>query len=206
MLDWESYGESFARICEEWDRAEEDIKLAEQVCHKVVFPSVKELRYAGRRIVEALNQLSTDDSAEADKKIKSLLQDAEFDCHRARHDAIDAATAKIALDIDIAVKKLGYSSILTPYPEFPNLKNELSKVRKKIKASRRNRDNREAIYSVIEAADFGDIVELFVGFKNAEPIMLGLAKKQRAHLLIGYAIGVMGLILAIISVLTALLS
>lgn len=201
MIDWESsYRERFARICEEWDRAEVDIKLAEQVCHKVVFPSIKELRYAGRRVVEALNKVNGGD---ADNSIDNLLQDAEFDCHRARHDAIDAATAKIALDIEIAAKKLGYDAVLKAFPDFPKINSTLNIIREKIKESRGNRENREAIYSVIEATDFEEIVGQFRKFQAQESVMRGIAKKQRFHLFIGYSIGIVGLILATISLIVA---
>lgn len=102
MADWNHYKARFVSICNEWDRAEEDIKVAEQINNKVVIPSVSELRYAGRRIIEALREIEKNGPEE---KIIGLLQDAEFDCHRARHDAIDAATSKIAVDLEIATKK-----------------------------------------------------------------------------------------------------
>ena len=53
--------------------AEKDIKIAEQIGDQVVFPSIKELRYAGRRIVDALQALSKSEDA---AKVTALLEDA----------------------------------------------------------------------------------------------------------------------------------
>src|SRR5229473_6540765 len=100
MSEFDTYKELLSTIREEWDKSEEYIKQAEQVNNAVVFPSIKELRYAGRRIVEGLYLIVSHGDR---SKIEDLLRDAKFGCHRARHDAIDAATAKIAVDLDIAV-------------------------------------------------------------------------------------------------------
>src|ERR1700730_11122379 len=40
-------------IQDEWNKAEGDIKTAEMVVHSIVIPSIKELRYAGRRVIDA---------------------------------------------------------------------------------------------------------------------------------------------------------
>jgi hypothetical protein len=109
---------SLKNIRTEWDRAEEDIKLAEQVCNNIIIPSIKELRYGGRRIAEVLYQM---ESGGSEQDISKLLQDALFDCYRARHDAIDAATSKIAIDLEIKVEKLGFEAILPAFQEFPKL-------------------------------------------------------------------------------------
>lgn len=43
MTDREPYKKSISSILDEWNRAEEYIKIAEQISEKVVFPSIKEL-------------------------------------------------------------------------------------------------------------------------------------------------------------------
>jgi hypothetical protein len=168
-----------ATIQTEWNRAEADIKTAEMVVRKIVLPSVKELRYAGRRIIDVLMVITANPDDPNHAQIGALLEDARFDCHRARHDAIDAATAKIAADLEIMAEKLGYHAILPAYPEFPKLYQSLLTVRDKIKESREKRDNREAIYSVIEAVDFPALVPSFNTMRASEPIMVQLAKKSR---------------------------
>lgn len=171
-----------ASIRKEWDRAEADIKIAEQVALKIVTPAVKELRYGGRRLVDMLNKMSAGASEE---DLNAMLQEACFDCHRARHDAIDAATSKIAIDIEIMIEKLGYGSILPVYPDFPKLFNELGAVRTKIAESRGNRENREVIYSVIESVDFPALVAKYNEMRTSEHMMIALAKKSRRESLFG---------------------
>lgn len=194
--DLEPYGELIAEICEHWDIAEEDIKLAEQVSHKVVFPAVKELRYAGRRIIEALNKART---GKPKDEINSLLQDAQFNCLRARHDAIDAATAKIAIDLEIATDKIGYDAILSAMPSFAELHGLLNKIREKVRESRKDRENRERIYELIENTDFKALVKKYRSFQEAEPIMKKIAAKRRQRMVINYIFGASGVIGLLIS-------
>jgi hypothetical protein len=185
-------------ILAEWDRAEIDIKKAEQVCNNVVIPSIKELRYAGRRVADVITKMA---AGAPQEDIDHLLADAKFDCHRARHDAIDAATSKIAIDLEIMVSKLGYEVILPVYQDFPSLYTKLQAVRDRIAVSRQNRENREAIYSSIEATDFPELIESFNRMRASEHIMIAMAKRRRSSELIGIIgtiIGIAGFVAAII--------
>jgi len=134
----------------EWNKAEGAIKLAEQVNGEIINPAIYELRYAGRRLIEAFARVSSGNVAEALR----LLRDAHFDCCRARHDAIDAATAKIVSDLEIAVARLGPEAVLTSFPEFSQLLGALGEVRDKIAISREDRQNRDAIYETLESGKF----------------------------------------------------
>jgi hypothetical protein len=202
MADWERYGERFVSILRQWNQAEEDIKLAEQINHKVAWPSIKELRYAGRRLIEALAEIHRGGSSE---KIVGLLQDAEFDCLRARHDAIDVATAKIALDFEAAASRLGHEAILAAFEGFPRLSRNLVAVREKIANSRKNREDREKIYEAIEGSDFKNIVDQYRQFNSSERMMRIFARKDRHRRFFGYAIGLGGLIVGIIGVVVAII-
>lgn len=191
----EEHRELIAKIRAEWDRAEEDIKIAEQVCNKVVWPSVKELRYAGRRVVDALHAIN--DGLPTDE-ITKLLQDAEFDCHRSRHDAIDAATATIAIRLDTACEKLGYGPILDAFPQFPLLRTKLNGVMQRIRESRGDRNSREKIYSAIEAEKLNDIVLLYNAFTESEDIMKDLARRERRNKLTSNSLAVIGILIGIV--------
>lgn len=164
-------------IQDEWNRAEEDIKTAELVVHSIVIPSIKELRYAGQRLIDALMVITGNPANPDHDRIKALLDDARFDFHRARHDAIDAATAKMAVDLEIMVEKLGHESILPAFPAFPSFYQNLTNVRDQIPKSRRERDDRETIYSVIEAVDFPKLVFAFNQMRACEPIALAKSKQ-----------------------------
>jgi uncharacterized protein YdcH (DUF465 family) len=115
MTDLESYRAILTSILAEWNQAEGDIKQAEQVSQRVSEPSIKELRYAGRRVTEAIHKILSGGDPD---DIRKLLHDADFDCHRARHDAVDAATSKIATDLKAMTDKLGYHAVLKAYQVF----------------------------------------------------------------------------------------
>lgn len=187
------YKDILAEIAREWDKADKDIKYAEQVCQKITLSSIFELRYAGRRIIDALNGIAADADLEG---VTLLLQEAKFDCHRARHDAIDAATSKIALDIDTMGRKLGYNAILKVYPNFADFRTLLSGIRKKIAQSRGDRQNREKIYAFIEENELEGLVDKFDEIQEAEPIMKALAKRERLISLISVA----GIVISVISI------
>lgn len=191
----------------EWNKAEENIKLAEQVCSKVVMPAIKELRYAGRRIVDALyymNGVECDDN-----RVKDLLNDAKFDCLRARHDAIDVATAKMAIDMETMVKELKYSVILNVYPDFHKLKKALDDARSNIAKSRGHREDRERIYTNLEVTSLPEIVTMFNDMMSRESIMKEFAVAERKSILknnLGFYFGIVGSIAGVIGTIAAVIA
>lgn len=197
-----AHEETIAKILEEWDAAEKVIKKAEQISEKIIIPSIKELRYAGRRIVEALHGIL---SGADDKDVHNLIQDALFNCHRARHDAIDAATSKIAIDLNIAAEKIGYEILLSSFSKFPELKTAVLEAREQIVQSRKDRENRDTIYSTIASVDFDVLTKLYREFQECEEIMIELAKKGRRDWLVSRALTVLGLLLALLGIALTLL-
>lgn len=191
--------ELFEQICAQWNKAEKDIKLAEQVSGKAVIPSINELRYAGRRIVDALAKARFPGS---EHDVAVLLAEARFDCHRARHDAIDVGSSIIAGECEAMARHLGYEVILKTYPEFPALNAQLAKARRMIADSRQDRDKREEIYAELEDVAFPALVDKFNALKASGPIMAELAKSQRrknAFLLWGCVATVIGSIISFIA-------
>ena len=100
------------------------------------------------------------------------------------------------------LNKLGYDVVLAAYPDFRRLFVDLQTIRDRIVESRRDRENREAIYSAIEDANFPSLVIKFNDMKLSESIMTRMARRNRIRDLIGWA----GLIFGIIGVLIALLA
>jgi len=98
MTEITDFATTLTQIRREWDKAEHSLKIAEQVGNQVIFPAIKELRYAGRRIVDALAECASGGDA---NKVRALLDDALFDCYRARHDAVDASISTIAAELDV---------------------------------------------------------------------------------------------------------
>lgn len=168
------HSDLLASIRTEWNKAEKSIKIAEQIAPPICNPAIYELRYAGRRMVEALALDPTEI-----EKTKRLLADALFNCHRARHDAIDASTLKIAGDLNAAMDNLGRQHVLPSFPKAPELLTALAKVRKLIAHSRENREDRDSIYASIETEDLqGRLFDLYDEFRASEPLMIAAVQAQ----------------------------
>lgn len=185
-----------ADILREWDLAEEAVKRCEQVALAAVIPAVKELRYAGRRIVDALTAAHNGESLDV---VRAYLEDARFDCHRARHDAIDAALDVMAKDFDNLTKKLGVDAVMKAYPNFSELYTDFANAREKIAQSRRDRRNRNVIYESISAIDFPNLSNRYANLKTSQPIALqyaAQARRQRFGWWVMFAIMICSLSLA----------
>lgn len=141
-------------------------------------------------------------SGQDGEEVDKLLADALFDCHRARHDAIDAGTSKIAADLEIMLEKLKHEVVLAVYPDFREIFLDLQSIRSRIIVSRKDRENRETIYSVIEATDFPALVGRFNDMRLSESIMTSMAQRNRIRDMIGWGglvVGLIGLVLALIA-------
>lgn len=163
-------------MAEEWNKAEKAIKIAENIDGEVVIPAVFELRYAGRRLVEAHKIKSTDPEGSL-----ALLRDAKFFCHRARHDAIDAATSKMTGDLHAAVDYLSASVIMRNFSDFSEFYASLLEVRQRIAVSRENREERDLIYDTIQNVDLDRLSLIYGRFKACEPLMIIAAEKEESE-------------------------
>jgi hypothetical protein len=138
-----------AEISNEWNLAEKYVKTAEQIAGEVVFPSIKELRYAGRRIIDAFEFAQKNEK----QKAYDCLVDAHFDCIRARHDAIDTTVSCAAVEIDKIEQMVSseiIGSVFHKYPEFISLVQE---AQFKIANSRFDRSKRELVYKNSDEAE-----------------------------------------------------
>jgi hypothetical protein len=162
------FDERLSAIGVQWNKAEQAIKQAEQVNNQLNQASVLELRYAGRKLIEAHRHKLNDEHDLALEK----LADAFYDCCRAQHDAIDAATSHMASELERIVKKVSPKTVATLYPRYGELHIALAKVRKKIQASRLNREDRSATYNTISDFDLASTIELFEALRYTKTIML----------------------------------
>lgn len=176
----------FQSIQVEWDKAESVIKRSELTTLDQCTPAVAELRYAGRRIVDAFVKAGTPGDHNA--AIQALLEDARFCCHRAQHDAIDVTIAKIAIDLDNLTTKLGFEPVLHAYPEFREFYAEFAVVRDKIVVSRANRHDRHVVYDLIANTDLNDLVRRYERIMAVRPLAKRTALKMRLGSINGYVI------------------
>jgi hypothetical protein len=185
------------QIIDEWNKAEKAIKIAEQVNGEIINPAIYELRYAARRCVEAAQEYQNNNPRNAAK----LLHDAHFDCCRARHDAIDAATSKISNDLSIAVRKIGGRVIYAKFPNYAVLVKELKSIRSLVASSREARENRDAIYETIAGDNLVKIVDLYSEFQACEEILKDEGRYSRLKTILGILGWVVATAIAIYSAL-----
>ena len=193
----QQFCEQLDEFTTQWNSAELTMKLAEQVSEKAVYPSVNELRYAGRKLVDALK---TERQAPGSEKAKALLRDAIFDCYRAKHDAIDVAIAVIAGRIDVAERTLGLKNITASYPKWHDLRASVSKINRKIRLSREDRDNRDLIYDSIHEVELPKIVDDFKIFEDSEERISEEVKLERHRSLVMITFTILGFLVAVIGI------
>jgi hypothetical protein len=163
-------------IQREWDKAEHCMKLGEHFSERPNNASINELRYAGRRLIDALNDRQ---AGEDNELISQKLTDALFNCVCAQHDAIDISLDIMAVDFGLMEKKLGYAAILGAYSKFPDLYTPFAKARSLQAESRGDRRNRDAIYDTVTQVDLPKLAEMYGDLKACKPIMLAFAARDR---------------------------
>lgn len=184
-------------VCKEWNEAEEVIKRAEQIVGDAVIPAIKELRYSGRRIIEATCVIT--EGGDEDR-IKHLLRDALFNCHRAQHDAVDASVSTINVHIAAIKKKVSDAAILKVYPDYSELLAALDAVHGQIADARSKRDNRNDIYDSIRRVEYTRLEESYRKFRASEDVMRRATVRGRLKMLGGWIFGAATLIIAVAAI------
>ena len=161
-------------ILDEWDKAEQAIKQAEMVSSEVCTPSISEMRYAGRRLIDVLRHKDKDPI-----KARDLLRDARFDCQRARHDAVDAATVFMKRMVIIATGRFSASNIRDNFPDLIEFRTQLIDAQNKISRSRHDRENRNAIYDVIQNTDLDRLISLYQRLEASEDLLTKTAEEEK---------------------------
>jgi hypothetical protein len=200
------------RHCEQWNIAERRIKKAEHVRGgEVVAAAIFELRYAGRKIVDAITLLSETNwtpTTEERQKILGLISDATEDCVKAKHDAIDAMLTFMAAWFQQTEERVGLSFLATCFPDYVNITALIIDVQEKTSISRGDRTKiRDQTYSQIEDEKFEKILELFERARTSEERIekqienedvrrASEARKYRYSMIVG----VLGLLLGIIGI------
>jgi hypothetical protein len=133
----------FEQLRVQWNIAERRIKKAEQVCGgKIVASAIFELRYAGRKHIDALELLFTQDwktDQTIRHRILEFLDDAIEDCVKAKHDAIDAMMDFITVWFAKIRESLKLANIQKFFPNFLQTRALIVRIQRKIEESRGDR-------------------------------------------------------------------
>jgi hypothetical protein len=156
----------YKQLISQWNIAERRIKKAEQVCeNEVIVSAVFELRYAGRKMVDAqLLLLEKDWKNDQDEyeNICRFLSDAIEDCIKAKHDAIDAMLDFVTIWFKETEKRIGLHRLIEIFPNYIEVTAQISTVQHKIARSREDRvSSRDSLYDEIEIQDYDHILQLY---------------------------------------------
>jgi hypothetical protein len=180
------------KLAAEWNISEEYLKISEQISSEVVIPGINELRYAGRKVLEA-QSLESSDPARAMR----LLNDAVHDCYRARHHCIDVAVSLINRHVDLMTKRLTYTKMATALPDLGDLIAALSAAQTKIAGSRSRRSAREEIYQDIKDIDLPSIREKYDKLRASENMIKLEVAKENRNKIITWIFGGVGILVGL---------
>jgi hypothetical protein len=156
--------DAIKKLIEQWNIAEQRIKKAEQVrANEVVAAAIFELRYAGRKLIDASSLLlSGSDDPGVKVRVLEYLADAAEDCVKAKHDAIDAMLDFITSWFDRTEGKLGLSAVQRFFPNYIEITGKISTIQDRIADSRADRTKlRDSIYNEIEKEGYDEILALY---------------------------------------------
>jgi len=207
-----------AHVAREWDKAEKLIKEAERARAQVVMASVNELRYAGRRLVDALH---LQEKAKVDPTAKSdfdrYISEVLAFSHRAQHDAVDAIVLFLQKAIEKYENEFGISLLIEKYPRILDIKASISQADSLIIASRKDRMSRIEEYDKLAADHCPALLEHYQHLMANKDVLTELVNakklseiKQKREfrqliwvtILAGFGGGIIGALLTILYELT----
>lgn len=189
-----------------WNAIEGDLKRAERIRLEVIISAVNELRYAGRQAVDAIAIAGNPNLPEAQKHL--LLDEAiakiSHNCARAHSDVTDALVLYYHKNLDANVEDFSLSIVLTHFPQYGEMLNEIRQINTFMAKSRQERFERQDIYKVINENHLPKLETLFDNMHAAAPDLIAeINDRNRARARDskigkwGVAIGIVGAALAV---------
>ncbi len=200
-VDFIEFIRQVADLSEDWDKTEKWIKFGEHLTSKVMNPSINEMRYAGRRLVDAYHATQNGLKEEATQHI----HDAKDNLMKARHDVIDASMAYLNTRFNNINEDLGAANFNNHFSKYGEYLMLLEKIKSQISESRECRTLRDEIYSKIIEDDLPDLINLHDKLKLSLPaIEKGVSEKRKHDQKFLWG-GIIGIIIGIIGVAVAVL-
>ncbi len=164
---------------DDWMRAEEVLKLVERLKNEAFIPSIKELRYASRRVVEAQNLFRLHGVNASEKEIHTHLVEAIENCRKARHDALDSAVNFTQDQLDKLINAVGLDTVAAGFPGYLKLKPKLREVSQLIIQSRKDRVQLDDKYEKIKRDHLEEIVNLYVEMETSFAVIAAIETRRR---------------------------
>lgn len=192
-----------AELAEFWNAVEERTKATEQLRSETVIPAINELRYAGRMFVDAwsVQQKANPTAAEIASVEEKIIVARQY-LINADHDAIDAALVYIYRNVKYAVKRYRKGKISAHIPDFLSKLDRIDEFEAKIRASRKDREQRNQIYREI-VPHYEEMVKLHFDLDRAERHVLRGEKIFTYITQVLAVIGFVGSIASIVGIIIA---
>lgn len=209
------------RIFDLWNDTEERIKEAERLRAEVVIPSIKELRYAGRWLVDVLGVLLplVEDklSEEQRSALSKALFEAEQNCVRAKNDAVDASVLFLHRRLEQMVQEFGVPIVFSYFSDYPAMRAKMREVDEIITGSRGNdRVNRNDFYNELAKEHLPVMIDFYQKMLSSEDVIKDsitntqqqarrTTRRDNIRTWINYGIGIAGAVLGAAGVALVLL-
>lgn len=190
-----------------WGEAEKTIKLSEKLSGDALIPAINELRYAGRRMANAITAYyDMESGSDKDREIKRHLTEARENCLKADHDAVDAIVYYIEKRLEELESFVGPSNIKKFFPGYTEIIKKINQVSENMSKSRDGKkDSREQRYNKIKQDLLPDIIDFYSSIGASEDRILvdhiRKQKREKIHRWLaigGSVIGVVGSVITIV--------
>lgn len=171
LVDQTELAESVRELCEMWNRAEGRMKRVEQLRGEIIVGSINELRYAGRCLADVLQLLATEPVETQAFRVQHKLHEARSYIERAHADAIDAAVLYVGHRLTRLVESYGLASIVSVFPQYPEVYALLREANEFIALSREERMSKQEIYRRLEESTLPQLIEAMHKLSDVEHLL-----------------------------------
>ena len=194
--------EKISELSAHWNAIEERIKEAEYILNEVAFLAINELRYAGRKIIDAWDIYNKPiDNQEDQKQFDDCLTVAKQYLLNADHDVTDAICLLVHRQVSEFVERYGKRTITKYFHDFPAFENEMKKINATVSGSRKNRHERVQTYDYIANEYIPQLLDYYQKLLTSAEIALADEKRQRFVNWCFAIFGILGSAASIISML-----
>ncbi len=183
-----------ASLCDEWNKTESWIKQGELVTKKALMPSINEMRYAGRQIVDACHAASNNSNA------GQHLVEARSTLLKARHDVVDSIVIYISDNADNHRDRLHAGNLHKNFSNYEELFGLLKTITDKILLSREDRNHRDEIYGEIMKNDMSNLIKFHKALNESLPAIEQTIKREGFRALLLTSCTIIGAIGAVFTI------
>lgn len=173
---------ALAELAAHMNRIEKRLKQAEQVREEVVIPGINELRYAGRRFVDAWAIAALPNPTEVQKQeVRDHIVIARQYLQNADHDVTDAICFFIHREINQMQKRYGADEMIRVFPEYAAFAHHMKEANEIISGSRETRAQRAAAYEQLQSEYVTPLIQTYHNLRFAEGLALKAGKRRKVR-------------------------